>query len=587
MSMLLLVLVFEVVAVISVTGQCFTWFKEAEDGTCQCGSNVGGVIKCDEYTETVYIAVGYCMSMENTSDRLLLGYCMTRFYGERYENISHYPAYNALPRDQQNLSLICKSHNTKGLLCGQCEDGYGWAINTVQAECTKCNSVRAAVYAGLLVLLPFTVFFLIVVLFRPNFSSSEILGYILFCQGFSLSFYTANGFYISLSDSMQTTGSVLLATSLWAAGIWWYCVPFFYSVDSVCFSETMTKLQVVSLQYMYNIYPLVLIFVTWLCIELHARGFKPVVYLWKPFRKCCAKISRSNWSSSDSIIHAYATFFLLSFTSLNFVTFGLLFTTNIYDIDGNNVAKRRLLYDPTMESFSSQHLPYAMPAILLLFFFGLCPTLFLCLYPTKLYRRIIVRACSSRAQITLGIFAEAFQSCYKDGLNQTYDYRFLSSAPMFLYLFLTLFCTIFWDDYHGIIVTVAIFSFVNLFSSIVVAFIKPFKTLYLNFSIIFHCLIATLLTAIYVLWFLYEGEVVSGHSLAMVFTILTLLPHILAFVTLLYRIQKSIKCIRKRFEKFSEKISSHFHRSPAEVAESSLPDRVINSFNYRRLPQTA
>ena len=29
-----------------MAGQCPTWFKEAEDGTCECGSDLGGAVRC-------------------------------------------------------------------------------------------------------------------------------------------------------------------------------------------------------------------------------------------------------------------------------------------------------------------------------------------------------------------------------------------------------------------------------------------------------------------------------------------------------------------------------------------------------------
>ena len=37
-----------IVGVSSVTGQCPTWFKETETGSCECGSELEDVIKCDK-----------------------------------------------------------------------------------------------------------------------------------------------------------------------------------------------------------------------------------------------------------------------------------------------------------------------------------------------------------------------------------------------------------------------------------------------------------------------------------------------------------------------------------------------------------
>ena len=191
----------------------------------------------------------------------------------------------------------------------------------------------------------------------------------------------------------------------------------------------MTSLAVISLQYVYVLYPLLFVFITWLCIELHARDFRPVVYLWKPFHKCFAKVRRK-WSVNDSVIHAYSTVFFFSFVCLTYTSFQLLYTTSVYNINGTSV-RQVLVHEPSIESFTTQHLPYAIPAILLLFFFGVCPTLFLCLYPTKPCKKCLYRRTTPRFQLNVNFFIEKFQNCYKDG---TYDLRFLSPAPFLVFL---------------------------------------------------------------------------------------------------------------------------------------------------------
>ena len=199
-------------------------------------------------------------------------------------------------------------------------------------------------------------------------------------------------------------------------------------------SKTMTNLQVVCLQYIFVLCPLFLLIVTYVCIELHAQDFRLVVYLWKPFHKCFAKVRR-NWSASDSIIHAYATFLFLSFSSLASLTFDVMWATNVYNVNGT-VTRKVMILDPSMEHFSPQHLQYVVPAMIILFFLGFCPTLFLCLFSTRMFVKYV--QFRSRTQLFFRTFTDTFQSCYKDGLNGTYDFRFLSSAPMFSYIFLTL-----------------------------------------------------------------------------------------------------------------------------------------------------
>jgi len=58
-------------------------------------------------------------------------------------------------------------------------------------------------------------------------------------------------------------------------------------------------------------------------IKLHDHNFRAVVLLWKPFHRCFAYFRRS-WDSEASVVNAFATFFLLSFSKIHFVSFTLL-----------------------------------------------------------------------------------------------------------------------------------------------------------------------------------------------------------------------------------------------------------------------
>ena len=245
---------------------------------------------------------------------------------------------------------MCKNRSV-GFLCGKCADGYGPTINSLQVECVECKEVYAVAIYLLLVTLSITIFFVLVVAFSLNFPSSPMLGYVMFCQYISTAMRSNIEIFISLRNTMGMFGQKVLDVSLSLSQGWWYFISLFYFTSPVCLSQKMTNLQVVCLEYVLVLYPLMLIFLTWLCIELHAQDFRLVVYLWKPFRKCFAKVRR-NWSASDSIIHAYATILFLSFSNLTFVSFNLLFVTDVYTVNGS-VNSTVLDYDPAVERFSA------------------------------------------------------------------------------------------------------------------------------------------------------------------------------------------------------------------------------------------
>ena len=301
------------------------------------------------------------------------------------------------------------------------------------------------------------------------------------------------------------------------------------------------------------------------------------MYLWKPFHKQIVKIRRQ-WNTSDSIIHAYATFFFLSLSILAYSSFKLLYTTNVYNMNGT-VTTRVLVYQPTMKAFSPQHLPYAIMAITLLFFFGFCPTLFLCLYSSRFFTKCC--RLNPRKQLLLHTFGNTFQYCYKDGLNGTYDFRFLSPMPMVLHLFLMLISVYSTNTKVGL--TYALFySALFLGISLTIALIKPYKSGYMNFSLSFHSAVIGLGTCVIILWI--EGHIISTKLVAEVFTFLVFLPHLFALMTAAYYILNRMHLTRKMIQLISEKILAICCQTREEGTRDLLPDRLENSHLYQRIP---
>ena len=47
----------------SSQGECPVWFRRNENGSCECGSELGGDIRCDPYKQVMSIMVGYCITL--------------------------------------------------------------------------------------------------------------------------------------------------------------------------------------------------------------------------------------------------------------------------------------------------------------------------------------------------------------------------------------------------------------------------------------------------------------------------------------------------------------------------------------------
>ena len=112
-------------------------------------------------------------------------------------------------------------------------------------------------------------------------------------------------------------------------------------------------LQVLALDYSIAFYPLALIIVTYVFIELHAHNFRFIVWVWKPFHRCFAHF-RQHWDIRTSIIDAFATFLLLSNIKLLSLSTDLLTPTYVYNMNGT-VLGIYLYYDASIEYFGTKN----------------------------------------------------------------------------------------------------------------------------------------------------------------------------------------------------------------------------------------
>ena len=95
-----------------------------------------------------------------------------------------------IPSDPDMLDdVMCGPYNRKGLLCGECIDGYGPAVNSFDLKCVDCSKLSPG-YAIILYLLielfPITIFFIGLIAFRFNITAGPFLGYLIFCQYYVL-----------------------------------------------------------------------------------------------------------------------------------------------------------------------------------------------------------------------------------------------------------------------------------------------------------------------------------------------------------------------------------------------------------------
>ena len=383
--------------------------------TCICQERpFAGFVLCNQHFNSS-IFVGFCITYSeieikgNRSKQLIVAKCPF-FSGFQVSG----PTIS-LPMNVNELDeTFCTDRwNRTGKLCENCINNKGISVFSSSYNCIECTDLTKDWLIYIVVtILPLTLFFIIIVIFQVGVTSPQANGYIFFSQIMTIpphKLVMESAWALALKHN-TTTEHVLNYLLLFPYSIWSFDFFHIFYAKDICLHKSMRIIHVLALQYIPALYPLFLVLVSYILIELHARNCRPVVWLWKPFCFLCVRFRR-NWEAKTSIIDAFATFLLLSYTKILLVSFSLLTPANVYISDGSSV-ETILSYNPSVIFFQGNHLPYAILAFIILVTIGAIPPLLLLLYPSRTFQRFLnfVKLQSHGLQM----FVDAFQGCYKN-----------------------------------------------------------------------------------------------------------------------------------------------------------------------------
>ena len=392
---------------------------------CSCNTlSFADFVFCEAGKNTAFIFVGYCISYNPLKE---LG-------GENATIVTRCPFGIAedtvkpvmqLPPDVRDLDAgFCKRFHRTGKLCGECVSGYGVSIFSGTFKCTGCDSFYYNLWEFFAVtfLLP-TAFFLIIIIFHIGVTSAPANGFIFFSQviTFPLQVLLIDSAWKLIFHHESALHGALTNLLLHPYRLWSLDFNSLSNTD-VCLSPHLKVIDVLAIRYVSAIYPVIVLIVTYAVIELHARNCRLMVCLQKPCCFLCVKLRRK-WKAKNSIIDAFATFILLSYSKFIRVSITILTPSNVYNISGS-IVEHTVNFDPATEYFSYGHFPYAALAVVILATFGALPPLLLLLYPFKWFQRCLTR-CKLQSH-ALRAFVDAFQGCYKDGRNGGPDRRYFA-----------------------------------------------------------------------------------------------------------------------------------------------------------------
>ena len=431
---------------------------------------------------------GECTNYNDTTKVRYEGYCPYIFKFKSHKFIGEEIVINVNSCSQLN-EVMCGQLKREGLLCSKCKKGYGPDLYSRRSNCVRCKKKTLWMWILYLAVLltPLTIFFIIVIIFTVRATSPPFTAFILYCQIFT-NMYKMNPhpfsrMFIDNFISPYVYKLVFTVIDIWSLDFFRHLVPPF------CVSSSLSNTHVLILELLPPFYILVLIVLTYVLIELHARNVCVIVQLWRHFHKCVAKLRRS-YDPKASIFNAFATFTLLSFSNILFVGSHLICTIRVDAYSSSSYNRTYMLYYDPGEP-PAKDMPYFVPVIILLTGFTLFPILLLCVCPIRCIRKIIFLLCCKDLRF-LQSFVDAFQGHYKDGTNGTRDYRAMASSQFIIRVILA---------YNYLIHQTNAEIQINLISlicmSICYLVFQPYKKKYMNITEgLLYCLAAILTTIV-------------------------------------------------------------------------------------------
>ena len=367
----------------------------------------------------------YCLTFKSTSSDVGTGLVPRIYFGSCFYGCFITNTYYRVQLVEQSDKGICAQYNRKGILCGQCKDGHGPAAYSFSLKCVECGNSTHWTRVPLYILIaygPLTVFLGVIVVFTVSVNSAPLHGWILVRQLLS----TNTLMRASVELRAPSTLLVQILGSIY--GIW--NLDFFRSVYTpFCLHPSLTTLQVMSLDYIIAAYPLALIFVMYLLVDIYSHNYRPVVIVLRPIHYCFTHF-RHQLNIKTSLVDAFGTFFSLSYIKFCSTTFDLFIPTRVWDFNGSQY---HVYYDGTMEMFKGRHIPYALLGVMVCLLCNILPLVLILFYSFR-KTHVILNCLPLSVQTMLFPFMDNVLACYKDGTNGTRNCHYFAVVYHLAYI---------------------------------------------------------------------------------------------------------------------------------------------------------
>ena len=407
--------------------ECPPWFTlENTTGSlfpqCVCSTDDQPWIICNQILQKSYLNLGYCAFQDTATNGTLVAACP--YVIPKHLIVDGHIPLPSKVSELNNFTCGNLSRDISFPLCGRCANETGPAIYYFGSKCVPCSAVNILYYL-LLQYLPNTIMFLAIIVFRINITAAPMVHYVIFCNTIVLIIGFFSGEYSNIMLSLEHRSSnmkYILKLILTMKALWTFDILLFWSPPR-CISEQMQDIYTPFLNTLAALYPFLLLLITYAAIQLHAHDCKLVVRLWKLFHRTYVRFRRA-WDPNASMIQAFATLLFLSYYKFLLIMYEPIRLSNIYDQTMSSVNTVMYL-DPSIKIKDPKHIYLFLLSVIIFIFILLPPSLLLIIFPTRLFNKVS-QYLKPRWIVSIKIFVDTFNGCYKDGTDGTRDYRAVS-----------------------------------------------------------------------------------------------------------------------------------------------------------------
>ena len=413
-------------------------YGSGDVGTCHCGMpSVTGIAKCiNDDKEMVAVLkrdhwAGYLPSHDQHScdgQKFFTGQCPPGYCQTQTITL---PQNNS---QQELQDLMCNGSNRKGILCGDCLEGKGIAVNFngIRPVCVSCEEGLSKV--GILVWIlsewvPMLAFMFVLMLFNIDLVSGNFNSFLLFAQ--LLAFST-----IRSDAELGPVHNAFVRIYRFLYGMW--NLDFFgVLLPPYCLAPHahLTLLQTLLLHYSIGLFPLT-VAITLTVLERSAEKW----ICCHRVDQCLRRMQRwkAKYSDGMSYDRALPAFVILGFSRFLVSSSCILVHQNIIGDGGEG--RKVVWWQGSVPYGSIQHIAYFIPAIIILLVFVLLPSFLLLTLPIvpQLFGRLLIavpplRKLQRMQTFCSNVYTDRWVYHFVNVLQGCYQEHFRSLSSLYLF----------------------------------------------------------------------------------------------------------------------------------------------------------